>query len=168
MILAHAIQTLGITKELITLEDVKKSYREAARIYHPDINKAGLETMKIVNEAHETLLKENYPIEYNKNEDASENYGKEINEALNKIINIPDIEIEIIGSWVWVSGETKKHKDTLGKNGAGFKWSNNKKMWCFRPRSDRRRYSGNQSIDDIRATYGSSSVRQRYRKKIIA
>ena len=37
----------------------------------------------------------------------------EFMELINKLLHFPDIEVELCGSWIWVSGETKAVKDDL-------------------------------------------------------
>lgn len=60
--------------------------------------------------------------------------------------------------------ETKPNKEVL-KN-AGFMWSSQKEMWYFRPKSQKKRYYGNHqnSIDEIRAKYGSEKINSRFLK----
>lgn len=154
-----ALNILSITEEEIDFETVKKAYRKACRAYHPDINPAGLETMQAVNEAFETLSKEKFPLSTDSTQERS-NYGEALNDALNAIINIHDLNIEICGAWVWVSGNTKPNKESL-KN-AKYLWSKNKNMWYFRPENQKKRFfRGSSSIDEIRTKYGSDKVRSR-------
>lgn len=154
----NALNVLGL-EGMATLEEVKRAYKKSAFKYHPDRNPAGLEMMKIINVAYSSLIEF-----FNKNPDLSEvhsmgedeiyDYGEAINNALNAIFNLQGLIIEICGAWVWVSGETKDHKDTL--KSAGFKWAKKKVMWYFRPESKKRRsYNGTMSIEEIRENYGS-------------
>ncbi len=154
-----ALNILEISNETITLTDVKTAYRKASKKYHPDFNPAGTAMMQTVNEAYEVLSKLSFPFEKNEN-DSFSNYGSILNDALNKIIQCPEIQIEVCGSWVWVSGNTKPYKDTFKE--AGFKFSGKKKMWYFRPEGKKARFfKGDTSIDEIRAKYGSERVRTR-------
>ena len=96
-------------------------------------------------------------------EDAAQ-YGQEVSEALNSIINL-NLTIEICGAWVWVSGDTKNHKDAL--KSSGFKWAPKKKMWYFRPSDAKKSRSfGKFSINEIRDKYGSVSVMGGQQKKL--
>ncbi len=153
-----AIKVLGITDlPEITEDDVKKAYRKASRKYHPDHNPSGEEMMKLVNEANSVLVDARYPISINA--DDNYDYGSEINSALNAINNLQGLSIEVCGAWVWVSGETKVHKDILKSQ--GFLFSGNKKMWYFRPKSKKHFFRGKSkfSIDEIRDKYGSQRVK---------
>ena len=49
-----AAKILGLSGE-ITPEIAKKAHRTACKKYHPDINAAGEEMMKLVNEAYDVL-----------------------------------------------------------------------------------------------------------------
>lgn len=152
-----ALKVLGITETTITEEIVKNAYRQASLKFHPDRNPAGHQMMILINEAKEVLKDVTYPLEYKNDENY--NYGEEINEALNKIINLQGIIIEICGAWVWVSGNTKEHWVTLKE--AGFKFSPPKKMVYFRPEyAQTRRYKKDGlSMDEIRAKYGADNIK---------
>ena len=153
-----ALKVLGVIESPVTEETAKTAYRQACLKFHPDRNPAGNEMMKLINEAKEALKGATYPIEY-KNDD-SYNYGEEINEALNKIINLQGLVIEVCGSWVWVSGEKSKEHWPLMKE-AGFKFSPPKKMVYFRPQyaKTRRFKKDGLSMDEIRGKYGASSIK---------
>lgn len=150
MINQDAARILEINGE-VTPEIVKAAFRAMAKKYHPDLNPAGAEMMKMINEAFETLKEFTGDL----SRDTSEaSYPEELSEALNAIIGLPGLVIEICGAWIWVSGDTKTHKDAL--KGAGFKWASKKKMWNYRPAGWRSKSRGRTSMDDIRATYGST------------
>lgn len=152
-----ALKVLGVTESPVTEEVVKVAYRQACLKFHPDRNPAGDEMMKLINEAKEALKGASYPIEY-KNEDGY-NYGDEINEALNKIISLQGLVIEVCGAWVWVSGETKTHWLLLKE--AGFKFSPPKTMVYFRPQyaKNRRFKKDGLSMDEIRSKYGAENIK---------
>lgn len=80
-----------------------------------------------------------------------------IREAIEKIITLDGLEIEICGLWVWVGGETKKHKDAL--KAAGYKWAIKKVKWYFAgvPAGGFRQFD----MDEIRRRYGSQRVMTR-------
>lgn len=152
-----ALKILGITETTITEEIVKTAYRQVSLKFHPDRNPAGHQMMILINEAREVLKEETYPFDYKNDE--GYNYGEEINAALNKIINLQGVVIEICGAWVWVSGNTKEHWPTLKE--AGFKFSAPKKMVYFRPEyAQTRRYKKDGlSMDEIRGKYGADKIK---------
>jgi len=155
MNITDACKILGLTGELTT-ELTKIAYRKACSLYHPDRNPAGLEMMKAVNEAYTTLK------DHTGNADilgSDTTYGHELFEALTKIMHC-NLAIEVCGSWVWVSGDTKQFKDILKE--AGFKWAIKKKMWFYRPAGKKSFSRGSHSIEEIRTKYGSerASIKQ--------
>lgn len=152
-----ALKILGITESPVTEEIIKTAYRQASLKFHPDRNPAGNEMMLLINEAKEILKNVTFPFEY-KNEEGY-NYGEEINTALNKIINLQDLVIEVCGAWVWISGNTKEHWTIL--KDAGFKFSPPKKMVYFRPQyAKTRRYrKDGLSIEEIRNKYGADKIK---------
>ncbi len=145
-----------------TLEDIKIAYRRACRMYHPDRNAAGLEMMKLVNAAYEVLR------DYEPTSEADEmdiNLGDELNDALNAIQGL-GLTIEICGSWIWVSGDTRPHKEAL--KAAGYRWANVKKMWHYSPKDSKTKSRGKYSMDEVRAMHGSQSVKSKQFNRIAA
>jgi hypothetical protein len=61
------------------------------------------------------------------------------------------LEVELCGLWVWVTGDTKPHKEEL--KAAGFKWSPNKTAWYYPGVPSFNRTP--RTMDDIRSMYGS-------------
>lgn len=157
-----AAKVLGLSGNL-TKEIIKKAYKKACSLYHPD--KGGsLEMMQAVNQAYDVLKDFEGSLEL---EDGDSDYGEKLNEALSKIIGLDGLIIEVCGAWVWVTGETRKYKKELGKDGAGFFWANKKKAWYYRPSGFKSSSRGSYSLDEIRSTYGSSKVKntRRYLSK---
>ncbi len=146
----EALNILGIDTLTITQEVVVRAYRQAAKIYHPDRNPAGLEMMKLVNLAYETLK----DFEGTVSDSAFTDYGEKLNTALNSIIDL-GLTVEICGCWIWVSGDTRTHRTVLKQ--AGFLWASKKQAWYFRPANQKKRRCGAAwSMEKIRANYGSN------------
>ena len=159
MKIEDAAKILEITGNL-TKEIIKKAYRKACSKYHPD--KGGsTEMMQAVNQAYDAL--KNYEGEV---EAGDLNYSEELNDALNKIINLQGLEIEICGAWIWVTGDTKPYSKELGKNGAGFFWARKKKAWYFRPSDWKSSSRGTWDLDKIRGTHGSQKVKTQFNNRL--
>ena len=73
----------------------------------------------------------------------------------NFIVKIKGLNIELCGSWIWISGETKVNKETL--KALGCRWASKKLMWYWRNEKDAVRSRGTKSMDYIRTKYGSES-----------
>ena len=163
MKITDAAKVLGLNGD-VTAEDVKSAYRKAAMKYHPDRNPAGAEMMKIINAAFDALKDYSGEIPSSDEEEAAEDYPEAVNNALNAIMGLAGLDIEICGAWVWVSGETYKHKVVLKE--AGYKFASKKKSWYFRPEDWRSASRGSCSMDEIRGKYGSSKPKRPSQKAL--
>ena len=144
-----------------TLEELKAQYRRLAMIHHPDVG-GDTETMKAVNNEYDQL----FPRLKNTHRNAAgETYTKETAETADQyrdIINalirlrMDGVEIEIIGCFIWVSGNTKPYKDDI--KALGFKWSTNKTAWYHSPPDYRKRSRKDYTMGDIRNMFGSARV----------
>lgn len=150
--------------------EIQQYYRKACSKYHPDRNPAGLETMKLVNAAYEALQCPIVSNMWDKSIDGddevnTDNLGDEMNTALNAVIGL-GLTIEICGSWIWVSGDTKLHKEIL--KASGYHWAPKKIMWHWRP-VDYKSYSrGKYTMDDIRTAHGTTTVKPKLHKQLAA
>ena len=64
-----------------------------------------------------------------------------------------NIEIEVIGCFVWLTGNTKPYKDKL--KALKFQWHTKKIAWYLKPEDYRKRSHKNYDLDTIRSIYGS-------------
>lgn len=144
-----AAKVLSLSGE-INPETVKQAFREACKKYHPDVNPAGDEMMKLVNAAFAVLKDFEGDVK-----EQQADYSELLNDALNAVLGLQGLVIEVCGAWVWITGNTRDHKDAL--KAAAFKWANKKKAWYFRPAKYKSRGRGKSSLDEIRAKYGSAT-----------
>ncbi len=70
----------------------------------------------------------------------------------------------MIGSWIWVSGDTKEIKEKLKE--LGFKWASKKKMWYYGEMKAKMLIQN--QLDEIKAKYGSETLKDDKNKKQIA
>ena len=138
-----------------TLEDLKKQYKKLALENHPDRG-GDVEIMKEINAEYDRFFADMK--NYHRNA-KGEVYTKENNEApeefrdiIEKLIKMNGLEIEIIGCFIWLSGNTKEHKDNI--KALGFKWHSTKKMWYKAPEDYRKKSKKKYSIEEIRDMYG--------------
>lgn len=145
-----------------TLDDLKERYKELCKKFHPDIS--GRDTtaeMQEVNAEYDVMFSLLKNIRRSTKE-VGETYTaettetpEEFREIISKIIHL-DIDIEIVGTWVWVTGNTKQCKDEL--KAAGFRWCNNKKAWSWHSGTYIKKSRKTYGMDDIREMFGSSKV----------
>ena len=71
-----------------------------------------------------------------------------------KFVRFEKINIEIIGSWIWINRKTFEIKDLLSGN--KFEWSRKRKMWHWSPYEKLKFYKkGTLSMN----VYGSQNVK---------
>ena len=141
--------------------DIKAAYKKAALKYHPDRNPLGAELMKAVNAAFDFLMANIDKINsfQSTDENAHYNYGDDMESVLNVLTGLSGLVYEVIGNWIWISGETREHKDTLKE--IGCKWAAKKKQWFYRPEEHKSRWNRKEhSIDEIREMYGTAGKRK--------
>ena len=136
------------------LQELKKQYRTLAMKLHPDKEGGDAEEFKILVNEYEILTKK-LAKENNKNE---EEYNKDIEldkqymDIINELIKFDGLIIEVVGSWIWLSGNTYQAKETI--KGLGFKWASKKKMWYLSPDDHPKRRGKELSMDEIKNKYG--------------
>ena len=151
----EALNVLGLTGE-ITEESVKKTFKKLAMKYHPDRNPAGAEMMKMINAATDFILANIEKFQgFNHSENAYD-YGDLVAEVLNKILSLDGLIVEVVGNWLWISGNTRQYKDRL--KALGCQWAPKKMKWYWMPEEERhaRHYRGKSTMAEIRNKYGST------------
>lgn len=155
--------TIKYFKNVKTFDELKKAYRDLMKKYHPDLNpdkeKEYTEITKIINNEFEYLFKTLPNQRKNKDNEfyeAKKEYDtpQEFMNIINKIIIYKNIQIDIIGSWLWVSGETKPIKEIL-KN-LKFKWHDVRKMWYLKFTTQKSTLC-DLTIEELKNIYGGTS-----------
>lgn len=150
-----------------TLEELKKQYKQLALEHHPDRGGA-VKDMQEINAEYDLLfarLKDTHATasgeQYTK---ATSERANEFKDLINKLINLDAINIEICGSWLWLTGNTFKHKELLKR--LHFRFSNSKKAWYYRSEGYRKSSRKTYTLDEIRDLYGSETVTQEPQLKL--
>lgn len=153
-------------KTATNLETLKVEYKKLAMANHPDRG-GDTATMQAINNEYEELF--NYFKDAHNNDETNKYKVTETvdkyRDFIDRIIGLDGLTIEICGSWIWLSGETKKHKDWLKQ--AGCRWAKSKLMWYFRAEEYKCRRSSGLSMDDIRNKYGSETIHGPFRPKLV-
>lgn len=86
----------------------------------------------------------------------------EFEKIIAKILHYEDIVIEVVGSWIWLNGDTKPIKDIL--KDLGFKWASKKKKWYYGEMKGRNLKP--KSMSDIKAKYGCETLKTKDKKRL--
>lgn len=154
-------KTSAFFSDCFTVEAVKVAYRNLVKEHHPDLG-GDEEIMKQVNLAYEAALLRMDKQETIKADGTTWTYyynaenEKAAMDKLNELIGLDmeDVEIWLIGTWVWLLGNTKPHKDKLGKNGAKCIWHRTRKCWYWKPKGSRG-FSSKGDLNEIAQRYGA-------------
>jgi hypothetical protein len=150
-------------KGLTDIDSLKKSYFKLAKVYHPDAGGTKEQFQRLQKE-YEGLFKTIMSgSNLSANDIANEiELDENLRQAVDAIIGIPQLNVELIGKWIWVSGNTYPIRNEL-KN-AGFMFAPVKKMWYYKGIESAGR--GKLTIDEIRKKYGSQAIQKEGMKKI--
>ena len=154
-----------------TIESVKAEYKKLVKQYHPDI--AGAEftaTMQEINaqfetafriykDIHETAEGQTYTAEQESTETPAE-----FMDIINSLINCQGLEINLVGRWIWLEGNTFPYKDIIKT--LGFKWASTKKSWYWHTAEDSTVNRKKMSLEDIKTKYGCTSFQTNSRMAI--
>lgn len=142
-----------------TIADLRNRYKQLLIKYHPDNNPDvdTTSTMQQINSEYDELLKH-----FTSNQTSSQHNDysteTELKNILNEVVKIKaDILIELIGTWIWISGNTYSIRKQLSE--LGFDWAPKKKMWYWGRSSHR--CTNPMEMSTIRAKYGSTVYRTR-------
>lgn len=143
-----------------TTEQVKNLFKKLAKENHPDLG-GSTEIMQEINAEYAFMIAKLLKGSDLSSEEINQeiHISEEYQEVIEKIIALAGITIELVGNWIWVSGQTFGVKNEL--KSAGFMWANAKKMWYFRSEEFAVKSKSKMSIDQIRAKYGSEKINGR-------
>ena len=155
--------------ECQSLNELKAAYKRLAMLHHPDRG-GDLRTMQAINAEYDAMFERFKfdPIDPEREYEAHAERATgvhstaEVAEDFRKIIDalmkLDGIEIELCGSWLWISGDTFAVKDEL--KAAGCRWQRKKQKWYWHPPEARTGYSKRAaSMSHIRAKYGSQLIK---------
>lgn len=150
-----------------TAEALKKAYHKAAARLHPD-NGGNEADFKIMKAEYERMFERLKNIHENA---AGETYEKDTTETasafadiIEKVVTFRGVEVEIIGTWIWLTGNTKEYKEAI--KAAGFFWSKNKTAWYYNGDTDRKKkHRGYYSMEGLRDKWGTVKVKARADEK---
>ena len=142
----------GVYADLVEL---KKAYYKLCKKLHPD-HGGDEEQMKVLNAEYDYLFNR-----FNKstNEDNKAEFTESSAEFIHiveELLKMDDLTVELCGSWLWISGNTKPHKEEL--KALGCRWASKKFMWYWKPSNQPMSRSHGVDMLYIRTKYGSQEL----------
>ncbi|WP_461791674.1 J domain-containing protein [Pedobacter sp.] len=143
--------------ECTSLDQVKALYKKLAKQHHPDLGGDTL-TMQEINREYafasaRVIRGEGLSEEETEHQILSSEVYRS---ALEAIVHLDGITIEVVGWWIWVRGNTKPLRAEL--KAAGYFFAGRKLAWYFRTADYKVSRGGKKSLDEIRAKYGSEVI----------
>lgn len=146
------------------LDELKKAFLKLAKKLHPDNGGNASDFQEMKNE-FDKLVKHfemfgkyatNNPDDNETSENNSFDFGLYA-DIISQLAGLDGLIIELVGTWLWVSGETFPHKDVL--KSLKFRWSSKKRAWYFHFEPYHKRSKKQYSLDDIRGMFGSQTFK---------
>ncbi len=140
-----------------SLDEVKALYKKLAKAHHPDLGGDTL-TMQEINKEYafasaRVIRGAGLSDEETEHQILS---SEAYRSALEAIVHLEGITIEVVGWWIWVTGNTKPLRAEL--KAAGYFFASKKLAWYFRTADYKVSRGGKKSLDEIRAKYGSEVI----------
>ena len=137
-----------------SIEELKKEYKRLALQLHPDMGGDAEEFKKMQNE-YERLFEVLKNKDTKKTEETTET-PEEFKNLIDKLIFFEGVKIEIIGTWIWLSGNTYVYKDKIKE--LNFQYSKNKKSWYFNGNNNNIKRRGHFTIEELRNRFETSEI----------
>ena len=146
-------------QNITTLDELRSEYRRLALLHHPDRGGSTADMQEINNE-YDLLSKRliNGNASFSQGRKSWEHFvSTEIRNKLLEVIFLEGISIEVIGSWIWITGTLAA--PSLGER--PLKFSPNKLAWYWQSGDYRKRNGKQFSMEEIRAMWGTREVETR-------
>ncbi|MCM1048699.1 MAG: J domain-containing protein [Clostridiales bacterium] len=164
-------------KDVHTLEELRRQYRDLLKKYHPDNPQGSTEATQEINAEYDRLfrvLKDRHESESadNKENNAKTDFNnmkydfsedQKLRDVLQQIIFFDGINIEVCGSWIWAFNSYTYRKELKD---IGFKYAPKKQAWYWHSEAFRKKGRKSLSMDDIRNYYGSTEIEAEETKRL--
>ena len=153
-----------------TQAEAKAKYRELVKQHHPDAG-GDTATMQDINREYSQFMSEGAKGEARERQRTAhaenrksaadfhdlDEVGEKIRVMIEFALNLEGVDVELMGLWVWLTGNTKAHKDAFKawneSHELKWRWMHKKQAWAYQgvPSFNRKETT----LDEIRNAYGS-------------
>jgi hypothetical protein len=71
------------------------------------------------------------------------------------LLKLRNIEVSLIGYWLWVTGDTKPNKKAL--KAESLQWHSKRKCWYYKPAGWKKAKRSNADLSELAVKYGCKS-----------
>ena len=149
--------------ECNSLDDAKKRFKRLAMQLHPDVSgrdsRAEFVELRSQFEAF-------HPSETKYGAELEQWRASDFADVVLQLLAIPGLDIEVVGSFIWIGGDTKPVKEQIKAVDVGEamnrpRWSRGKSKWYLSPVGYRKTSRKKMSYDAIRGLYGAETVNRK-------
>ena len=161
-------------QDVQNVKELKKAYHKLVLKNHPD--KGGDHEVMVA-----IVLEYEWALAHLFDEDGNRKGGKqggakantcydfqsdEFRTALDQLMKLDGLELEVCGDWIWISGNTFQNKTAIKE--IGCRWASKKKLWYWRPADYVKKTRKALDMDQIRNLHGSEVFTSNGRKVLTA
>ena len=145
------------------IEDVKTLYRKLAFANHPDVG-GDTEIMKAINAEYDEVFNQlknkrrSMEGEIYETQAPTNEAPEEFRHIIEELIKMEGVKVELIGRWIWVTGDTKPYLKVF--KSLGFTWAPKKAAWTWHYPEDKSRSRGKYDMSKIRTMFGSTEYKR--------
>lgn len=150
------------------IEDIKEMYRKLAKKLHPDCG-GNAEEFKKMSAEYTTAynrFKNVHRFQAADQEEETEYTAEEFANIINKVIHLDGVEVEIVGTWVWLGGNTYPHRETI--KAAGFFFSSKHKKWYYNGNTKKSRKHSKLTYEQVKDIHGCKTVKTAAQARLTA
>ena len=121
---------------LHTAAEVKAEYKRLAKLHHPDVG-GDTATMQAINAQYTDAIHRIQRTGERPTASAAASTQRHVDipeefiTVINAVIGLHGVDIDLVGDWLWATGNTYANRDAL--KAAGFRFASKKRAWYWRP-----------------------------------
>lgn len=135
----------------------RKLYKNLAVKNHPD-HGGSTEIMQEINAEFDEFCATH--------KDGKTGVASKFRDIVMNCLNLGDVDVEIIGTWLWLHGKTYENREKI--RSYGFKWSKGKKAWYWFDGVNKQEFRPRRSEDwmKTRLKYGSEFIKGKSKETV--
>ena len=139
------------------IDSLKKEYFKLAKKYHPDAGGTTAQMQQLVSEYENLLKKLLQGSSLNNEQKANElQLDEAMRAVIDQLIGLEGLDVQIVGKWIWIGGQTYPVRNELKKAGLIFIKKQGVPYWVYKGVESKGR--GDLTYEEIKTKYGAKKV----------